>query len=89
VIEPQARSREGWFQSGNLQDLLGNHPSRADGVVLAQKNVDLLISTTPSAPSKVASRYFLNVASTPPQLRRGIGAAQKFVHILYDGAYIL
>src|SRR4249919_2462199 len=30
-----------------------------------------LTSTPPSAPSKVASRYLLDVASTPPQLRRG------------------
>jgi hypothetical protein len=30
-------------------------------------------STTPSAPTDVASRYFFDVAATPPRLRRGVG----------------
>src|ERR1051326_1411557 len=34
----------------------------------------LLTSTTPSAPDKEAPRYLFDVASTPPQLRRGVCA---------------
>jgi hypothetical protein len=44
-------------------------------VVLAKIS---LTSTTPSAPVKVAARYFLDVANTPPRLRRGILARILF-----------
>jgi len=44
--------------------------ARADEVVLA-KRMNFLTSTTPSAPSKEAG-IFLDVAATPPLLRRGV-----------------
>ena len=47
---------------------------------------DFLISTTPSAPIKGASRYFLDGASTPPHLRRGVGS--HFVRIMSPGSEI-
>ena len=46
--------------------------ARADGVVLVK---NFRTNTTPSAPSKEASQLFLDVASTPPQLRRGARVA--------------
>ena len=54
--------------------------ARADGVVLV-KRLHFLTSTTPSAPSKEASRHFLDVAATPPLLRRGALHAPKFVSV--------
>ena len=44
--------------------------ARAAGVMLA-KRLDFWTSTTPSAPSKDASRHLLDVAASPPLLRRG------------------
>src|SRR5262245_26222518 len=37
----------------------------------------VLTGTTPSAPSKEASRYFINGAATPPPLRRGLSLPQR------------
>src|SRR5262252_9780035 len=42
--------------------------------------------TTPSAPSKEASRLLLDVASTPP-VSGGEWRAAQFVHTFYDRAY--
>ena len=39
---------------------------------LSTNRLVCLTSTTPSAPSKEASRHLLDVAATPPRLRRGI-----------------
>src|SRR5438093_11184548 len=36
------------------------------------QQIIFLANTTPSAPSKVASRHFLDGAATPPQLWRGV-----------------
>jgi hypothetical protein len=44
-----------------------SHTSRADGVVFAK----FLDQHHPVRSIKVAARYFINVASTPPLLRRG------------------
>ena len=38
---------------------------------------EILDHTTPSAPLKVASLLFLDVASTPPRLRRGADCCAK------------
>src|SRR5262249_21033063 len=48
----------------------GSHPNGADGVVSAARSGIDAELTTPSAPSAVASRNFIDVASTPP-LRGG------------------
>jgi len=44
---------------------------RADGVVLIKFNQLLLTNTHPGRSNKVASQFFLDVAATPPLLRRG------------------
>jgi hypothetical protein len=44
----------------------------ADGVVGSSHELSVVERTTPSAPSNVASRHFLDVASTPPFPRRGV-----------------
>src|SRR6266704_3355330 len=64
---------------------------RADGVVLIDQYI-LWTNTTPSAPSKVASQHFLDVASTPPQLRRGVpfGCFATFqVHCVFTNPTVL
>ena len=53
------------------QEKLRSIRIRADGVVLVKQFLSNWINTTPSAPSEVASRFLLDVAATPPQLRRG------------------
>ena len=40
----------------------------------------------PGRSNKVASQSFLDVAATPPQLRRGHSPDLQFVHIFYDRA---
>src|SRR4030095_8165344 len=40
-----------------------------------------LTNTTPSVPSKVAARLLLDVACTPPRLRRGMTAREKTASI--------
>ena len=64
---------------GLLSDLLGKAPKEGQGVVRSTSpqicsDVD---PTTPSAPSKEASRHFIDGAATPPLPRRGI-----LLHIL-------
>jgi hypothetical protein len=44
---------------------------RSDGVALIKRSDGGWTNTTPSAPYKDASRLLLDVAATPPQLRRG------------------
>jgi hypothetical protein len=41
-------------------------------VVLANKNNRRLTNTTPSAPTRWLREIFLDVAATPPRLRRGV-----------------
>jgi hypothetical protein len=48
----------------------------------------LLTSTTPSAPIKDASRYSIDVASTPPQLRRGV-SIRSLRDIRFKNGFIL
>ena len=43
------------------------------GVVVAKRIP--MISTTPSAPNKVALRFFLMAQPSPPRLRRGVCGA--------------
>ena len=52
--------------------------ARADEVVLV-KRLDFLTNTTPSAPLKDVSRHLLDVAATPPLLRRGVLAHPLFL----------
>src|SRR2546427_592463 len=60
---------EGWLRSKKMSR---SHRSGADGVVAYAESLRNAFwkisprSTTPSAPSKVASQHFLEVASTPP-----------------------
>ena len=56
-------AEEGWLREVRMprSDL-----SRADGVVLVRKSCILFTNTTPSAPSEVATRFFL--MSRPPLL---------------------
>ena len=61
-------AEEGWLRE--VRTPQSDH-SRADGVVLVRNSCILLTNTTPSAPSKVAAQFLLDVAATPPQLRRG------------------
>src|SRR5207253_8715429 len=46
---------------------------------LVQQPLILLTSTTPSAPSTVASQHSIDGAATPPQLRRGVVVSPKVV----------
>jgi hypothetical protein len=71
-------AEEGWLRG---QKNIAELPySRADGVVLVRKSYSLT-NTTPAAPSKDASQHFLDVASTPPQLRRGSPTALQVIHV--------
>ena len=54
--------------------------ARADGVVWSR---NLINHTTPSAPSKEASRLLLDVAATPPRLRRGVFALFQIIHSFF------
>ena len=74
-------AEEGWLRD---QEKSRSHISSRRRGGVGQEFPD---HTTPSAPSKDASRYFLEVASTPPLLRRGTRAPLQFVHTFIDRAY--
>src|SRR5215831_6275056 len=63
----------------------------ADGVVRSAKAFrpnDFAGLTTPSARTKVASRYFFDRASTPP-FQEGNMLDRQFIHTFYESALLL
>src|SRR5438309_4471231 len=65
-------SRGGESRRARSASPIGRSLNKSGGWGGAGQTIDLLTSTTPSAPSKDASRRFLDVAATPPRLRRGV-----------------
>ena len=61
-------AEEGWLRGQEIYRAASLF--RADGVVLVKKSYSLT-NTTPSAPTGEAARHLLDVAATPPRLRRG------------------
>ena len=61
-------AEEGWLRDP-AEKAEHPNPRRRDGD--GKELSYSLTNTTPSAPNKVASQFFTDVASTPPRLRRG------------------